>query len=115
MAPVYCEPSKDGAARLFGEIVMRVFNRDDLIWRSDGGGLAICFQRRVMLRILPDATWPKMWRVQHPDGRLSDMVNLTRAKDAAITLALASLNTQDSPAEAPPMRPNGWAGTYPAA
>ena len=30
----------------------------------------------------PDATYPGMWRVQWPDGRLSDMTNLTRAKDA---------------------------------
>jgi hypothetical protein len=27
-----------------------------------------------------------------PDGRLTDMVNLTRAKDAAISLALGKLN-----------------------
>jgi hypothetical protein len=27
-----------------------------------------------------------------PDGTLSDMVNLTRAKDAALSLALAVLN-----------------------
>jgi hypothetical protein len=26
-----------------------------------------------------------MWRVCRPDGSLSDMVNLTRAKDAAIS------------------------------
>jgi hypothetical protein len=33
-----------------------------------------------------------MFRVLMPDGRLSDMVNLTRAKDAALSLALAVLN-----------------------
>jgi hypothetical protein len=33
-------------------------------------------------RVLPDATHTGMWRVQWPDGRLSDMTNLTRAKDA---------------------------------
>jgi hypothetical protein len=32
--------------------------------------------------IVPDAKWPGMYRVWHPDGTLSDMVNLTRAKDA---------------------------------
>jgi hypothetical protein len=30
----------------------------------------------------PDAIYPGMWRVRWPDGRLSDMVNLSRAKDA---------------------------------
>jgi hypothetical protein len=33
-------------------------------------------------RVLPDATHPDMWRVRWPDGRLSDITNLTRAKDA---------------------------------
>jgi hypothetical protein len=31
----------------------------------------------------PDGQWPSMWRVRKGD-RLSDMVNLTRARDAAI-------------------------------
>jgi hypothetical protein len=33
-------------------------------------------------KLVPDATHPGMWRVRWPDGRLSDMTNLTRAKDA---------------------------------
>jgi hypothetical protein len=33
-------------------------------------------------KLMPDATRPGMWRVRWPDGRLSDMTNLTRAKDA---------------------------------
>jgi hypothetical protein len=35
-----------------------------------------------------------MWRVRYPDGRLADMVNLTRAKDAAVSIALSLLNGQ---------------------
>jgi hypothetical protein len=31
----------------------------------------------------PDVKWPGMWRIHAPDGRISDMVNLSRAKDAA--------------------------------
>jgi hypothetical protein len=30
----------------------------------------------------PDRYWSNMWRVKYADGRLSDMVNLTRARDA---------------------------------
>lgn len=41
------------------------------------------------LPIEPDADWPRMWRVRLPDGRCTDMVNLTRARDAAAVLALA--------------------------
>jgi hypothetical protein len=33
-------------------------------------------------RIVPDARWPKMYRLRLPDGSLSDMANLTRIKDA---------------------------------
>jgi hypothetical protein len=32
--------------------------------------------------VVPDAVHPGIWRVRWPDGRLSDMTNLTRAKDA---------------------------------
>jgi hypothetical protein len=38
------------------------------------------------LAIVPDAAWPSMWRVKLPNDLLSDMVNLTRAKDAAVLL-----------------------------
>ena len=33
-------------------------------------------------KVVPDAAHRGMWRVRWPDGRLSDMTNLTRAKDA---------------------------------
>ena len=33
-------------------------------------------------RIVPDKCYPNMYRFKLPDGSLSDMVNLTRAKDA---------------------------------
>ena len=35
-------------------------------------------------RIVPDAKWPGMYRIKLRDGRLSDMVNLTRAHDALL-------------------------------
>jgi hypothetical protein len=37
--------------------------------------------------IVPDGVYPGMYRVRLPDGTLSDMVNLTRARDAARALA----------------------------
>jgi len=36
--------------------------------------------------LVPDDRWPGMWRVRNGDC-LSDMVNLTRAKDAALCWA----------------------------
>jgi hypothetical protein len=46
----------------------------------------------LVATIEPDTEWPNLWRVVLPDGHISDMVNLTRAKDAAASLALARLN-----------------------
>jgi hypothetical protein len=46
----------------------------------------------VCWRPLPELTWPGMWRVRLPEGYLTDMVNLSRATDAADLLALAVLN-----------------------
>jgi hypothetical protein len=37
-------------------------------------------------RIVPDPKWPGMYRVRRPDGSLSNMMNLTRAKDALVEL-----------------------------
>ena len=46
----------------------------------------------VLASIEPDQTWPGLWRVRLPDGYLTDTVNLSRAKDAAASLALNVLN-----------------------
>ena len=35
-----------------------------------------------VVSIITDAVWPRMYRLRFPDGHLSDMVNLTRARDA---------------------------------
>jgi len=38
--------------------------------------------RRRAIQIERDSKYPQMYRLRLPDGRLSDMVNLTRARDA---------------------------------
>jgi len=40
-----------------------------------------------LAHVVPDDAWPGMWRIQWPDGRCSDMANLSRAKDAAAAIA----------------------------
>jgi len=37
--------------------------------------------------IVSDAKWPKMYRLKRADGSLSDMVNLTRAREALASFA----------------------------
>src|SRR5262245_60145562 len=46
--------------------------------------------KRLAGEIVQDKTYPTMWRVLHPDGSLSDMVNLTRAKDACAAMTATS-------------------------
>jgi hypothetical protein len=51
----------------------------------DGEGLKDCTMTNIkaLAHIVPDKTYPGMWRVVRPDSSLSDMVNKTRAKDVA--------------------------------
>ena len=53
---------------------------------------------RILAVVVPDDKWPNMYRVRI-GGEISDMGNLSRAKDAAISLALAELRrSQDEAA-----------------
>src|SRR5262245_13830122 len=52
-----------------------------MIWKLYEGRRALGWE------LVQDEKFPSMWRVKGPDGTLSDMVNLTRAKDAGRLLA----------------------------
>ena len=84
-------------------------------WRLSIGnrftGLVVC----------PDPKWPSMWRI-HYGGRISDMVNLTRAKDAAIGWVRAEgqggakggrWERRETPVEGSPVAPNEPTATSP--
>jgi hypothetical protein len=66
---------------------LHCFGSNELVW----DGLKLKLGARVTATIEPDAHWPGMWRVRF-GGKLSDMANLSRAKDAAISLVLRELN-----------------------
>lgn len=51
--------------------------------------------RTPMVVVVPDGRWPRMWRLAWPDGALSDMANLSRAKDAAIAICLRASHGRD--------------------
>lgn len=53
-------------------------------------------KRYMPIEVLPDRQWPGMYRVRY-QGKISDLVNLTRAKDAAVALVEASLNALQKP------------------
>ena len=81
-------------------------NRLRFCWRATGEGLALHLGRGTqrLALVIADGRYPGMYRVRMPDGSLSDMVNLTRAKDAG--LALARRVPETAP-ETAPMRLNG--------
>ena len=92
-----------------------VFGKRDLTWRRERDGtLVLCRtgSRSILAQIVVDRVYPSMWRVKMLSGKLSDMTNLTRAKDAAMSMALAILNreqkVQETASEAPPTAPNDF-------
>jgi len=82
----------------------RIYGRHELKWDS----LKLRLKSgRLLATVEPDAKLPKMYRVRLPGAGLTDMVNLTWAKDAAISLVLGDLNKQgqqETAGEASPMR-----------
>jgi hypothetical protein len=61
-----------------------------LAWR----GLELFAGRRKLAEVVGDERYPGMFRVLEPDGRLSDMANLSRAKDAALSIAYRVLQAK---------------------
>ena len=59
-----------------------------LTWR----GNELYYGRRKMLEIVPDGPHAGMYRVKRPDGTLTDMANLSWAKDAGRCIAQHILN-----------------------
>jgi hypothetical protein len=49
-----------------------------------------------LVRIVPDVVYPNMWRMAWPDGRLSDLANLARIKDAAVAICAVGPPVRDS-------------------
>jgi hypothetical protein len=78
------EPARPARAKFSLDIVNV---RRDGVWR----GNELWFRRRKVAEIVPDNEWPNMWRVAIKGQSLSDMVNRTRAKDAAYSLTIAAM------------------------
>jgi hypothetical protein len=70
------------------DIVVRLDHlHRDAVWKGND----LIFHGRVVASVVLDAKWPRLWRVRLPDGHTTDMVNLSRARDAARSLALKAL------------------------
>jgi len=56
--------------------------------------------RRPVLQIQRDAEYPEMWRVRLPDVTLTDMTNISRAKEAAVDIAIG-IEARKTPHKSP--------------
>jgi hypothetical protein len=65
--------------------------RTTLEWRRDGTGWRLFAGRRRFGRVVPDDKHPGMWRSVLAAGRLSDMANLSWARNAVLEVALREL------------------------
>jgi len=67
-----------------------------LTWRAIENGFALHRRqtKAPLLHVVPVTVYPGMWQVRSPDGRLTDMANLTRAKEAAVAIAVETLNAE---------------------
>jgi hypothetical protein len=67
----------------------------DLTWDADI--LRKHGSKKTLATVVADETYPTMWRVRMPDGRVSGILNKARAKDAAMGAALQALNAGTGP------------------
>lgn len=74
----------------------RVYSGTALIWEGDRLLVRGGDDQSLMAEIVPDDRWPGMFRVRRPDSSLTDMVNRTRARDAAKSVLLAILNSEET-------------------
>src|SRR5262249_28549026 len=56
-------------------------------WKRDGDGWRLFVERRQFGRLVPDKEHPGMWRCVMPNGRVSDLANLSWARRAVMESA----------------------------
>jgi hypothetical protein len=60
---------------------------NSLTWKRAGNGWRLFAGRRRFDALVPDGRYPGMWRSVLPSGRLSDMANISWAKNAVLLSA----------------------------
>jgi hypothetical protein len=69
-----------------------------LSWKRHGGEWRLHYGRRVIGCVVRDSKYPNMWRSIMPDGSLSDMANLSWAKNAVARGANRTIAEADAAA-----------------
>jgi hypothetical protein len=70
-------------------------NLHDLTWRRDGSGWLLLAGRKRFGRVVPDPNHPGMWRSLKSRAKLSDIANLSWAKNALLIAAERELEFED--------------------
>jgi len=65
--------------------------RSQLKWTREGDAWILLYRRRRMGRVVPDKDHSGMWRSVKVDGILSDMANLSWAKDNVMAQAIGEV------------------------
>ena len=74
-----------------------------LTWRKTASGHALYLRDRgKALATVEDAQCAGMWRIRMPDGWVSDIANLTWAKEGALRSVLFVLNRKETASAASP-------------
>lgn len=60
-------------------------------WKRNGDGWRLYYDRRKFGRVVPDTQYRGMWRSSLHNIGLSDIANLSRARDAAMRAAIREL------------------------
>jgi len=68
-----------------------------LYWTRDGDGWVLKLGRRKMGRVFRDDKYPGMWRSRRADGKLSDMANLSWAKNAVLDTVSRDISYAKTP------------------
>ena len=66
-----------------------------LTWRRNGADWVLLTGGRRFGRVVPDSKYPNMWRSVLSGSRLSDMANLTWAKNAVLVAAEREMEFED--------------------
>ena len=86
-----------------------------LTWRRHGTGWRLFAGRRRFGDVVPDSKYPNMWRSPKSNGRMSDLANLSWAKNAVLEEAIRELEWEARQRRAidPPKCPQNG-GCFPA-
>jgi hypothetical protein len=74
----------------------------NLVWRKAEPGWRLYAKGRRFGDVVPDTKYPGMWRVKLSGGRLSDMANLSWARNAVLEAAVREIEYEARAATTPP-------------